>query len=115
MAILIPSINVTNILVVAWLCSGSASAGRLVRVVATNPLVIGCALGLAINAAPIELPRPILETLDIIGRAALGIGLLVVGAGLSAERLRRFSIPVAIGAALRPLLLPLVFLAADFG
>ncbi len=117
MSVLIPLINVSNILVLAWLCSGTTGPRRVVRTVVTNPLVIGCAIGLSLNAAPFELPDAIYETLDIIGRAALGIGLLVVGAGISWRRLARFSAPVFIGALLRPIGLPLVFLglAATFG
>ena len=117
MSVLIPLINVSNILVLAWLCSGTTGPRRVLKVVVTNPLVIGCAIGLALNAAPFDLPEPIYETLDIIGRAALGIGLLVVGAGISWGRLRRLTAPTIIGALLRPVVVPLVFLAlaAAFG
>ncbi len=110
MSVLIPLINVSNILVLAWLCAGTTGPRRVLRAVVSNPLVIGCAIGLALNAAPFDLPAPIFETLDIIGRAALGIGLLVVGAGISGARLRRISGPVLIGALMRPISVPLVFL-----
>lgn len=117
MSVLIPLINVSNILVLAWLCSGTTGPRRIVKTVVTNPLVIGCAIGLALNAAPFDLPRPIYETLDIIGRAALGIGLLVVGAGISWGRLKRLTAPIMIGALLRPVVVPLAFLvlAGAFG
>jgi len=117
MSVLIPIINVSNILVLAWLCSGTTGPRRVLKTVATNPLVIGCAIGLALNAAPFELPAAIYETLDIIGRAALGIGLLVVGAGISWGRLKRITAPIMIGALLRPVAVPLVFLliASVFG
>lgn len=111
MSILIPLINVSNILVLAWLCSGTTGPRRVLKTVVTNPLVIGCAIGLAINAAPFDLPQPISETLDIVGRAALGIGLLVVGAGISWQRLKRLNVPTIIGALLRPIGVPLIFLA----
>ena len=117
MSVLIPIINVGNILVLAWLCSGTTGPKRVARTVLTNPLVIGCAIGLALNFASFDLPAPIFETLDIIGRAALGIGLLVVGAGISWSRLGRLSPPVLVAAFLRPICVPLVFLglASLFG
>lgn len=117
MSVLIPLINVSNILVLAWLCSGTTGPRRILKTVVTNPLVIGCAIGLTLNAAPFDLPQPIYETLDIIGRAALGIGLLVVGAGISWRRLKRLTAPILVGAILRPIVIPLVFLglAAVFG
>ena len=117
MSVLIPLINVGNILVLAWLCGQATGPRRVLKTVVTNPLVIGCAIGLSINAAPFDLPAPISETLDIIGRAALGIGLLVVGAGISWQRLGRVTAPVIVGALLRPFFIPLVFLglASLFG
>lgn len=110
MSVLIPLINVGNILVLAWLCSGTTGPRRILKTLVTNPLIIGCAIGLALNAAPFDLPQPLAETLDIIGRAALGIGLLVVGAGISWQRLGRLTAPVLIGALLRPFVLPVIFL-----
>lgn len=110
MSVLTPLINVSNILVLAWLCAGTTGPRRVLKAVVANPLVIGCAIGLSLNAAPFDLPKPLYETLDIIGRAALGIGLLVVGAGISWRRLGRLTAPVLIGALLRPIGMPLVFL-----
>ena len=117
MTVLIPFINVLNILVIVSLCGGETGPRRILRALAVNPLVIGSVIGLAVNLAPFDLPETISDALDIIGRAALGIGLLVVGAGISIDRLRRFSAAVAISAALRPVAIPLAFLvlASAFG
>ncbi len=110
MALLVPVINVANIAALAVLLSGAATPGRVVRAVASNPLVIGCALGLAANAAG-GLPPGFGDAIDIVGRAALGVGLLAVGAGIRPARLLHLSAPVVAGAALRPVLAPALFLA----
>ena len=111
MTVLIPFINVLNILVIVSLCGGETGPRRIFKALAINPLIIGSVIGLALNFAPFDVPSTVFEALDIIGRAALGIGLLVVGAGISLDRLRRFNAAVAYGAIYRPVAMPLVFMA----
>jgi malonate transporter and related proteins len=117
MAVLIPLINVGNILALAALCSGTTGPRRILRIIVTNPLVLGCVIGLALNALPFDPPVPMMEALDIVGRAALGVGLLAVGAGIVPKRLLRVSAPVLVGAVARPWLVPALFLgfATFFG
>ena len=109
MAVMIPIINVANIVTIAALCSGTASAGQIARTVARNPLIIGCAIGLLANALG-GLPQVIDEAVGIVGRAALGVGLLTVGAGLSLKRFLTITPNIALGVAFRPVVAPLVFL-----
>ncbi|WP_461209168.1 AEC family transporter [Desulfocurvus sp. DL9XJH121] len=56
-------------------------AGLLMEVL-RNPLILGCGAGLALNASALPLPGVFFETLDVLSRAALPMGLLAVGAGL---------------------------------
>ncbi|WP_422047716.1 AEC family transporter [Shimia sp.] len=110
MAVLIPLINIGNIIVLAHYGSAVASIRSVSVQVAKNPLVQGCVIGLAINLTDISLPDTVLQTLDIIGRAAIGIGVLTVGAALSAKRLMHVSGDVIAGVALRLVLCPALFL-----
>jgi len=82
---------------------------RVDHVLLRNPLVQACIVRLALNLFGIPLPVFVAQLLDMIGHAALGVGLLVVGAGISLRRLRRWNWQVAIGALLRPILSPMVF------
>ncbi len=52
------------------------------RQVVTNPLVVACALGAAINVSGLVPPGWAMATLEIIAKAALPVALLCVGAGL---------------------------------
>ncbi|MEH6648711.1 MAG: AEC family transporter [Motiliproteus sp.] len=63
------------------------SAGNMLRQLATNPLILGCLIGLSLNLTGIDLPSAAKETFSLIGRAAFPIGLLAVGAGLEIRRL----------------------------
>ncbi|WP_172292629.1 AEC family transporter [Pseudoruegeria sp. HB172150] len=108
MAVLIPVVNVLNIIVLAVLCGGGASPVRIVKTVVTNPLVIGGFIGIAVNQAG-GLPHWADETLEIVGRAALAVGLLAVGAGIQLKRLMDFSFLVVLGLILRPLVVPALY------
>ena len=58
--------------------------GRLAR----NPLIIACVVGLGLQGSGVGLPPVLAPTLEILGRAALALGLLAVGAGLDFTALR---------------------------
>jgi len=55
---------------------------------ATNPLILGCVIGLGLNFSGIGLQPPFESFFDMAGAAALPIGLLTVGACLQLDRLR---------------------------
>ncbi len=57
-------------------------AGTLQRIV-KNPLILACLLGIALNLAGLSLPPVIAPMVAVLGRGALPLGLLAVGAGLS--------------------------------
>lgn len=54
---------------------------------AHNPIIIGLALGLVVNLLTITLPKPIDDTISILGRATLPCALFVLGASLNAYKL----------------------------
>jgi predicted permease len=78
MAISIPICNVAAVWPLAR--HGGHSYGREI---ARNPLIISTVLGLAGNAFGLVLPEPVTTTLQRIGLAALPLGLMAVGAGLT--------------------------------
>jgi len=110
MAVLIPLINVANIIVLAIYGTAEASASSMVKHVLKNPLVQACSIGLAINLSGVTLPVPMIQTLDLIGRSAIAIGLLAVGAGIDPARLFKSSLNLWLGVTLRLILVPIVFL-----
>jgi len=109
MAALIPPINVANVTLLAVLLSDRApDPKRILWEIAKNPLIQGCAIGLAINLLGISLWQPLQTLLDILGRAALGAGLLAVGAGLRVRHALKPSREIWLSAALKLVLTPLV-------
>jgi predicted permease len=69
--------------------------------------VIACAVGIFLNASGIGLWEPVLAAVDILGRAALALGLLAVGAGLDLSQFTAQRGPIILTTALRLLAMPL--------
>lgn len=115
LALLIPLINVAAISVLVRYGTAQTTLRGILGTILNNPIVRGCLIGLAINMAGrlwgLTLPQPVIEALDLIGRAALGVGLLAVGAAIVPARLLRRSPAVVLGVLLRLVLCPLLFLA----
>ncbi len=83
LAVYIPPVNI--LCVVALTGGGEGGTKRISRVinsVVTNPLVLACAVGIAISYSGVRIPSFAESVLDILSQPALPIGLLAVGAGI---------------------------------
>jgi predicted permease len=80
----------------------------ILRSFVTNPFIWSCAVGLMLNLLAPPLPKPIAAYIEVMGRAALAAGLLIVGAGLDIRRLARPGVPHALAAGLKLVLMPLM-------
>ena len=58
-AVLIPLINITCIVVLAAFSPSKASIGRVLGTLSRNPLVQACVIGLTLNIGGITLPLPL--------------------------------------------------------
>ena len=106
---LVPILNVVNVAVVSRHSDGgSLEPRRLVMVIVKNPFIWSISVGIAINLSGLALPGPVLATMDLIGRGALGLGLLTVGAGLDLRSALAARAPVLIATGLKLVVLPLL-------
>lgn len=108
MAFLIPLINIVNIMVVSGLHASRFNPLVILKTIATNPLIIACAIGLALNYSQTTPPKPVLDTLHMISRGALAIGLLCIGAGFNWRRLLRPSWQVLWGVLVKNVAAPML-------
>jgi hypothetical protein len=84
-AVFVPTANLLCVTVLVRFGKSAANGSalwRTLRAVATNPLIIAILLGVALNLSGLGLPPVIGPMLEILGRAAIALGLLAVGAGL---------------------------------
>ncbi len=73
---------------------------------ATNPLIMAVGIGLALQLSGIGLPPLIGPVAEVLGRAALPVGLLAVGAGLDLRAVRRAGGLVGLGTVAKLLVTP---------
>jgi len=112
--LLIPPINTTVILVLQIFSdSPKASTNRLalrpiVKNVLSNPLILGCLIGIGINLINLQLPYTIIETLTILGKTSLPLGLLCVGAALTFKDLKGSITPIGISTLLKLAVYPII-------
>lgn len=107
MLTLVPLVNVLCVLV---LSRHGKHGGGLTRVgleLVKNPLILSCAAGMALNMADLAVPGLLNDLLIILGKAALPMGLLAVGAGLRMEGLGNCAMPVALASLAHLVALPL--------
>lgn len=82
MAIIIIPVNVVTVSAVAWFTEKSPNLAGTARRIALNPLVLSATAALVMRSMPFALPAPFMQFLDMVARAALGMGLMAIGAGL---------------------------------
>lgn len=111
MAIVILPINLVTVFVVTRFADRTTNWPTLIRRMATNPMVIAAAGGLLLRALPFELFAPVNKTLQLIGQAALGLGLVGIGAGLRLDSLVKPRIVILVPVAVKLVVFPALLLA----
>ena len=106
-AVMIPLVNTLSVIVLLTCAGHTQPDGRqIARGLYTNPLIVACLVGLAINLSGIPLYAPLVEATDILGRATLGLGLLTVGAGLRLAQGARLEPAVIVSSTARLIGMP---------
>ncbi len=81
-AALTPTANLISILALLTYSDSHLNIGMLVRKILLNPLILALAFGLSINQLGLELAGVLTGVLDILGQAAIALGLLSSGAAI---------------------------------
>ncbi|MCJ2164296.1 MULTISPECIES: AEC family transporter [unclassified Pseudodesulfovibrio] len=104
---LIPLVNVLCVLVLSRHGKHGGGLGRVGLELLKNPLILACVAGLILSGLNLELPGVVLDLLTILGKAALPLGLLAVGAGLQFEGIGATTMPVGLASLSHLVALPL--------
>lgn len=108
-AAMIPLLNVMCVLVLSRFAHGRPMTPlATLRSIAFNPFIWSSAVGLLLNQLQWMLPAAIVSYLDVMGRAALGVGLLAVGAGLDLRSLARPRIAHVVAVVTKLVVMPLL-------
>ena len=106
-AVMIPTLNLFCVLVFAGYGDAKPSMNGVARTLATNPLILACLLGIALNLSGLGLPVPFVPVLELLGGMALPLGLLAVGAALNLQALRHSGPEVIMASTVKLLVFPL--------
>ncbi|MCZ4279372.1 AEC family transporter [Kiloniella laminariae] len=117
-AVMVPTLQVSNIFVLATFSSNARPPiGQILKTVLKNPLIWGVSIGLLVNLTGTVVWEPVMTMVDLLGRSALAMSLLALGAGLSLKAALRPSKELLVGLVGKLLLTPVVmaFWAVWFG
>ena len=111
-AVMVPLANMLCVIVLIRHASDRAiNPAMLVGQLMQNPLILACLAGIAAQVLGITVPGIVATSIDLVGKAALPLGLLAVGASLDFGDLKSRPMPVIAASVLKLAVMPL-FLAA---
>ncbi|MCI5045337.1 MAG: AEC family transporter [Aquisalinus sp.] len=111
-AAMIPTANILS--VYAFIYFGENPDGQRpkpIKALASNPLVLACIVGAALNITGLAPTGPLGEAIDLLAAGSIGLGLLAAGAGINLPALWQSGIRTALWSAVRLILMPLIALA----
>lgn len=111
-ALMVPVVNV--LCVASFIAAGTlgpSSLGKSLAALVRNPLILACLLGIALNLTGIGLPGWSGATVELLGRAALPLGLVAVGVALRPRALMRLDRGVWAANLVKLVLMPTLVLA----
>jgi malonate transporter and related proteins len=104
MAVIVLPLNIINVGILLWFAGTGRRFSDFFHQFRKNPIIIGCLLGMAFNLLHIPVYKPLMDTVDMVSRTSLPLGLMMLGAGLRISDALR---PKA--AAIWPVALKLIF------
>lgn len=123
-AVLIPAVNICSVMVLQLHQADESGKApktasqqfiQSVYKLLKNPLIISCLTGIAINSLNITIPKPLYDSISIVGSLALPMGLMAVGAALVLHNIQQVLTPILLSSGLKLLALPSIgFYLAGF-
>jgi predicted permease len=108
--------NILSVLVLQTHSAQEAATGKKIRFLADklvhNPIIVSAAAGIAVSLFEIPLPGVLHRFLEILSGLAPPMSLLLIGASLSLQVMRKNLLSVMGAVAIKTILLPLTGLAA---
>lgn len=110
-SVMIPLLNLLCVLVFAIYSDKRPSVLTVLKQILSNPLIVACLLGLALNLSSLGIPSLVSPVLELLAQVALPLGLLAVGAGINLKAIRSSGLPLMMGVVARLIVMPLLALA----
>jgi malonate transporter len=109
MAAVVPFINAVTIIILGFYAGPDGNIIKTVaKKVALHPIILACILGILFNYLGLSLPAPIFNTLDMISKAAVPVGLVIVGGALDIKAIRGSAKYISTAALVKLILSPVI-------
>lgn len=83
-AVLIPLANLISVFALLHFSGEKRTAnGSILVNLVRNPLLIACAIGVTLSVSNVPVPSVVLDTLDMLARPAIALGLVAAGAAIT--------------------------------
>lgn len=105
----VPFYNMLSVICLQTFCGGEVRFGRVLKSIARNPLIIGCAVGIALMLLPVNVPSFVDSAMRTLGSAATPLALFLLGAAFSVSAVRENRLAIAVVVLLRLFLIPAIF------
>ncbi|WP_322988056.1 AEC family transporter [Hoeflea sp.] len=115
MAVIVIPLNLINVAMMVWFGTGTRSFGSLARRIIGNPLILGCLGGILVGALPFGIYPPMEQAIDLVARSALGLGLVMIGAGLMVTDALRPTPALILPVVLKLLVFPVIMIGLALG
>lgn len=109
-AIIVPLFNILAVIALERFRDGIVHFKPLIKGIATNPLVIGCAVGVLFLITGIKLPSVLEEAVSDISGIASPLAMVVLGASFTFSSLKGYLREIIITVSARLVIVPLVML-----
>ena len=113
----VPAFNVLAVICLETFRGSKPDFKKILKGIATNPLIIASALGIGMNLLSVPLPASVQKSITDLGRIATPLALVVLGAGFQFRRIKGYTRQLLICISGKLVFCPLVMvtLAAMLG
>ncbi len=108
LGVTVPIFNILAVICLETFRGGKPSIRKMLRGIATNPLIIGSLLGILFNLLGVTLPEAVSKSVTDLGRVATPLSLVALGGSFMFSSIRSFRRPLLIGVCGRLIAVPLL-------
>jgi predicted permease len=109
-AVIIPIFNFLAVVVLEIFRGGNINIKTIIVGIITNPLILGCFVGIVTMMLGIKLPQVLEKTIDDLAKVATPLALIILGASFRLSEIKQYTKQLLIGTIGRLIVIPGIFL-----
>lgn len=109
-AVVVPMFNAFSVIALEINRGGKPNFVKILKSVATNPLILASLLGIVLLALGVKMPSTIEKTLSDLSKMATPLALVILGAEFDFKSVKPCLKPLIFGVSGRLIVMPLIFL-----